>query len=58
MRARWCNVVGIAGRAGLALLYLFLRDGFLRLALVEAFFAALLALAYFRLFKREIMTRP
>ncbi|MCL4801736.1 MAG: hypothetical protein KJ025_19245 [Burkholderiales bacterium] len=63
VRARWANVVGIAGRGGMALLYLLVAlcgdvRGFLWLALYDGGFAAALAVGYFRLFRAELMSRP
>lgn len=63
VRARWANVVGIAGRGGMALLYLLVAlcgdvRGFLWLALYDGAFAAALAVSYFRLFRAELMSRP
>ena len=58
VRVRGANAIGIGGRGVLALVYLLLGGGFLWLALAEAAAAALLFWLYFRLFVREIMTRP
>ena len=63
VRARWANVIGIAGRAGMALLYLLIAicgdvRGFLWLALNDGGFAAALAVSYFRLFRAVLMSRP
>ncbi|WP_439576731.1 hypothetical protein [Elioraea sp.] len=63
VRVRWPNVIGIVGRAGMALLFLLIAlcaglRGFLWLALLDGAFAAALVLTYFRLFRAELMSRP
>ena len=58
VRWRWGNIVGIAGRFVMAVLYLFLGDPFLVFALFDAAFALLLGVLYFNLFEAELMSRP
>jgi hypothetical protein len=58
VHARWPNMVGIAARAGTALLYLLLGSGFLWLAAFDALFAVLLAVSYTRLLRAELMSLP
>lgn len=58
VRVRSPNVIGIAGRFAMALLYLLLGGGFLWFALFDAVFAVLLTLAYLRLIRAEVMSRP
>ena len=55
---RWPNVVGVAARVLLALIYLLLGGGFLWLALIEVVFAVALGLAYLRYARAELMSRP
>lgn len=62
LRARWPNVVGIAGRLGFALLYVVLAlggsPGFLWLAVFDLGFGLALATLYFALARAELMSRP
>lgn len=62
LRARWSNLVGIAGRVGFALLYVVLAlggsPGFLWLAAFDLGFGAALAMLYFSLARAELMSRP
>ena len=62
LRARWPNVVGIAGRLGFALLYMVLAlggsPGFLWLAAFDLGFGVALAMLYFALARAELMSRP
>jgi len=58
VRRRWANLVGIAGRFLLTLLYLLLGGGFLWLALLQAGLGLTLAILYFGLFRAELMSRP
>jgi hypothetical protein len=62
LRARWPNLVGIAGRLGFALLYVALAlggsPGFLWLAVFDLSFGLALATLYFALARAELMSRP
>jgi hypothetical protein len=62
LRARWPNLVGIAGRLGFALLYAVLAlggsPGFLWLAVLDLGFGLALATLYFSLGQAELMSRP
>jgi hypothetical protein len=58
VRIRWANIVGIVGRFGMVVLYLFLGGPFLLFALFDAAFALLLGILYFSLFEAELMSRP
>jgi hypothetical protein len=58
VRWRWSNVVGIVGRAGMAIVYLILGSGFVWLALIEAVLALLLVIFYFGLFRAVVMAHP
>ena len=64
LRTRWPNVVGIAGRLGFALLYVFVvlalggSPGFLWLAVFDLSFGLALATLYFALARAELMSRP
>lgn len=63
VRERWPNVIGIVGRAGMALLFLLIAlcaglRGFLWFAVFDGAFAAALVVTYFRLFRAELMSRP
>jgi hypothetical protein len=55
---RWPNSVGVAARAVLALICIFLGGGFLWLALFEFVFAVALGWAYLQFARAELMTRP
>ena len=58
VRWRWGNIVGIAARFVMAVLYLFLGGPFLVFALFDAAFALLLGVLYFNLFEAELMSSP
>lgn len=58
VRRRWSNLVGIAGRLVLGVVYLLLGGGYLWLALIEASSALLLVHLYYRLGRAELMSRP
>jgi hypothetical protein len=55
---RYANAVGIPARLVLAVVYLCLGRGFLWLAALEAVFAILLGMLYFKLAIAELMSRP
>ncbi len=55
---RWPNLLGIPLRLASAVLFLLLGGGFLWLALFDAGFALVLAVAYWRLLRAELMSRP
>ena len=52
------NVIGITGRAVMAILYLLLGGGFLWLALFDGVFAVALYILFRRLVIAELQTRP
>ena len=52
------NVIGIIGRAAMAILYLLLGGGFLWLALFDGVFAVALYILFRRLVIAELQTRP
>ena len=58
LRWRWGNVIGIVGRFGMAIIYLFLGGGFLWFALFDIAFAVALFILYLRLATAELMSRP
>jgi hypothetical protein len=58
VRWRWSNILGIVGRAGMAIVYLILGGGFVWLALIEAVLALLLVIFYFGLFRAVVMAHP
>jgi hypothetical protein len=58
VRWRWSNIMGIVGRAGMAVVYLILGGGFVWLALIEAGLALLLVIFYFGLFRAVLMAHP
>ena len=52
------NIIGILGRAAMAVVFLLLGGGFLWLALFDAVFAVVLYLSYRGLIIAELQTRP
>jgi hypothetical protein len=58
VRWRWSNILGIVGRAGMAIVYLILGGGFVWFALIEAGLALLLVIFYFGLFRAVVMAHP
>lgn len=58
VHVRWPNLVGIAARFVLVLVYIDLGHGFLWFALYELIFAVVLAWSYRRLLRAELMSRP